>query len=44
MKKNDLSSLTEETRRALSELLSLFDDRIYEWLAGLYDPAVGGFY
>jgi len=29
---------------ALKELYSLFDERLYLWLADLYDPITGGFY
>ncbi len=29
---------------AMKELYTLWDERLYLWLAGLYDPKIGGFY
>ncbi len=36
--------LGSEAERALREHYELFDDRLYRWMAGLYDPEIGGFY
>ena len=38
------SILGDEAEAALREHYELFDDRLYKWMAGLYDPQVGGFY
>ena len=40
----DFSSQSKETVSALENLLSLYGDEMYRWLARLYDPDVGGFY
>ncbi len=37
-------SYGRKAREALEKLYSLFDDRVYLWVAEAYDPAVGGFY
>ena len=34
----------EDAKVAMHEYLSIFDDRFYLWLAGLFDPATGAFY
>jgi len=34
----------KEVVSALKELYSLWDERLYLWLASLYDPKIGGFY
>lgn len=36
--------LGAEATDALRELLSLYDERIYIWLASLWEPEIGGFY
>ena len=36
--------LGEEGVLALRDLESIFDERVYIWLANLYDPITGGFY
>ena len=42
------AAIPEEFRadiiRELKTLYSLYDDKAVEWMAGLYDPGVGGFY
>ena len=38
------SGLGENTAQALRELYSLYDERLYLWMASLYDPGVGGYY
>ena len=40
----DFSSQSKETVSALENLLSLYGDEMYRWLARLYDPEIGGFY
>ena len=37
-------SLGPSAKEALEELYSLFDDRVYLWVADAFDPEVGGFY
>ena len=44
MRKNDLSILTPRAQDSMERLLSLYDERIYEWMAGLWEPEIGGFY
>ena len=34
----------KETVRALKELYAIYDDRMVEWMASLYDPASGAWY
>ena len=34
----------KETANAAHDFMSLFDDRIYEWLASVWDSEIGGFY
>ena len=36
--------LGKEATDALRDLYALYDERIYIWLAGLWDPEIGGFY
>ena len=36
--------LGDEARVAMSAYLDIFDERFYEWLAGLYDPETGALY
>ena len=36
--------LGKETADALRELFSIYNESIYIWLAGLWDPKIGGFY
>lgn len=36
--------LGEDATSELLNLYSIFDHRFYIWLAGLYDPVIGGFY
>ncbi len=36
--------LGQDAANALRGLYSLFDERLYLWEAGLYDPGVGGYY
>ena len=38
------NTLGKAARKALEELYSLFDERVYLWVAELYDPCEGGFY
>ncbi len=33
-----------DTREALADLMSIYGDGFYKWLAELWDPATGGFY
>ena len=33
-----------ETAQALEKFYTLFDDKIYIWMANLWDPEIGGFY
>ena len=35
---------TPEVTAAIKELYSLYDAEIVEWIGGLYDPKIGGFY
>ncbi len=37
-------ALGSDVRGAVEQLYTLYDSGIYEWIANLYDPAVGGFY
>ena len=37
-------TLGEEGVTALLSLYRIYDERFYIWLAGLYDPVIGGFY
>ena len=37
-------AIGDEGARALSELYGLYDERFYLWLAGLWEPEIGGFY
>ena len=37
-------TLGEEAALELGKLLSLYDERLYIWLAGLWQPEIGGFY
>ncbi|MBO5314921.1 MAG: hypothetical protein J6B48_00665 [Clostridia bacterium] len=39
-----LPKLGEETVKALKEFYSLYDESLYTWLAGLWQPEIGGFY
>ena len=42
---DELEKITsKEVRKALYELYSLYDVEIVDWVAGLYDPKIGGFY
>ena len=34
----------KETVEAARDFLSLYDEGIYKWLAGLWDPEIGGIY
>lgn len=44
MRELDFSSQSKETVLALGNLLDLYGDEMYRWLARLYDPKIGGFY
>ena len=44
MRKNDLSCLAPAAADSMEKLLSLYDERIYRWMAGLWEPEIGGFY
>ena len=44
MRELDFSSQSKETVSALENLLDLYGDEMYRWLARLYDPKIGGFY
>ena len=44
MRKNDLSCLSPAAADSMERLLSLYDERIYRWMAGLWEPEIGGFY
>ncbi len=44
MRKNDFSKLNQATSDSMERLLSLYDERIYRWMAGLWEPEIGGFY
>jgi len=37
-------ALGADAADALRELLSLYDEKLYIWLAGLWEPEIGGFY
>ena len=37
-------TLGDEAATELLKLYGIFDERFYIWLAGLYDPEIGGFY
>ena len=37
-------TLTDEMREALKKVDKVFSQDVVDWLAGLYDPAAGGFY
>lgn len=39
-----LPRLGEETVKALGEFYSIYDEKLYIWLAGLWQPEIGGFY
>ncbi len=39
-----LPELGDETVNALKELYSLYDEKLYIWFAGLWQPEIGGFY
>ena len=36
--------LNSKTADSMERLLSLYDERIYRWMAGLWEPEIGGFY
>ncbi len=36
--------LGQETSDALRALYDIYDERLYEWMANLYDPGTGGYY
>ncbi len=38
------AGLGADVAEALGNLYGIYDDRLYEWMAGLYDPGVGGYY
>lgn len=38
------AELGADSADALRELLSLYDEKLYIWLAGLWQPEIGGFY
>ena len=44
MRNIDLSYLEADAREALLDLMSVYGDGFYKWLASLWDPATGGFY
>lgn len=44
MKKNDYSALSPDAARAFDDAISQFGEKTYIWLAGLWEPEIGGFY
>ena len=44
MKKNDYSALSPDAARAFDDAISVFSEKTYIWLAGLWEPEIGGFY
>ena len=44
MRNIDLSYLESDTREALLDLMGIYGDGFYKWMASLWDPATGGFY
>ena len=44
MKKNDYSALSPDAARAFDDAISQFGENTYIWLAGLWEPEIGGFY
>ena len=44
MRKNDFSMLPPATARAIEDAMSMYGSKTYEWLAGLWEPEIGGFY
>ena len=44
MKKNDYSALSPDLARAFDDAISQFGEKTYVWLAGLWEPEIGGFY
>ena len=44
MKKNDYSALSPDAARAFDDAISQFGEKTFTWLAGLWEPEIGGFY
>lgn len=44
MRKNDFSMLPKDAANAFEEAMDMYGPKTYEWLAGLWEPEIGGFY